>query len=191
MLNKISRTLKNLSRNQKGMTGLETAIILIAFVTVASVLAYSVLSAGIFSAEKGKEAVYKGLDQAQGNLMVKGNVLAISADETNVDEVVFCVALTIPNQRIDMSTVVANYWDSEVHEEGLELDMAISAGSTERGTEEMLEGDEQFTITVTLPDAAAVSAYDSFTIQLIPPSGATLTIQRTMPGTVVKTTDLH
>ena len=39
-----------LTRNQRGITGLETAIILIAFVVVASVFAYTVLSAGIFSA---------------------------------------------------------------------------------------------------------------------------------------------
>ena len=54
MNNKINRFFKGLHRGQKGITGLETAIILIAFVTVASVLAYSVLSAGIFSSEKGK-----------------------------------------------------------------------------------------------------------------------------------------
>lgn len=36
-------------RNQRGITGLETAIVLIAFVAVASVFAYTVLAAGIFS----------------------------------------------------------------------------------------------------------------------------------------------
>ncbi|MDD5189776.1 MAG: hypothetical protein PHE50_01895 [Dehalococcoidales bacterium] len=191
MYNKISRKLQDLKLNQRGMTGLETAIILIAFVTVASVLAYAVLSAGIFSAEKGKETVYKGLDQAQGNLMVKGNVLAISADSTNIDSVILNVALTIPNQKIDMDTVVVNYWDSETHAEGLAVDMALSEGSTERGTANMLEGDEQFTVTITLPDAAAIGAYDAFNIQMIPPSGATLTIRRSLPGTVEKTTDLY
>ena len=43
---------------QRGVTGLETAIILIAFVVVASVFAFTVLSTGIFSAERGKETVY-------------------------------------------------------------------------------------------------------------------------------------
>ena len=44
-------------RDQRGVTGLETAIILIAFVVVASVFAFTVLSTGIFSAERGKETV--------------------------------------------------------------------------------------------------------------------------------------
>ena len=38
--------LKNLLKDQRGMTGLETAIILIAFVTVAAVFGYAILSAG-------------------------------------------------------------------------------------------------------------------------------------------------
>ena len=46
--------MKRLGRDQRGITGLETAIILIAFIVVASVFAYTVLSAGIFSSEKGK-----------------------------------------------------------------------------------------------------------------------------------------
>ena len=54
--------------SQKGITGLETAIILIAFVVVASVFAFTVLSTGIFSSEKGKETVYAGLQEARSSL---------------------------------------------------------------------------------------------------------------------------
>jgi flagellin FlaB len=54
------KILAGIRQNRKGITGLETAIILIAFVVVASVFAYTVLSAGIFSSEKGKEAIYSG-----------------------------------------------------------------------------------------------------------------------------------
>ncbi|MBI4220739.1 MAG: hypothetical protein HY682_11380, partial [Chloroflexi bacterium] len=55
-------------RGQKGITGLETAIILIAFVVVASVFAFTVLSTGIFSSEKSKETVYAGLQEARSSL---------------------------------------------------------------------------------------------------------------------------
>jgi len=64
-------------KGQKGITGLETAIILIAFVVVASVFAYTVLSAGIFSSEKGKEAVYSGLQEARGSMDMVGSVIAV------------------------------------------------------------------------------------------------------------------
>ena len=72
------RLIRKLYRGQRGMTGLETAIILIAFVTVASVLAYSVLSAGIFSAERGKATVYSGLESVQATMEVQGSVLGLS-----------------------------------------------------------------------------------------------------------------
>ena len=64
------------SMDQRGITGLETAIILIAFVVVASVFAFTVLSTGIFSAERGKETVFAGLQEARGTIEPKGSVIA-------------------------------------------------------------------------------------------------------------------
>ena len=63
-------------RGQRGVTGLETAIILIAFVVVASVFAFTVLSTGIFSAERGKETIHAGLRGARSSLELKGSVIA-------------------------------------------------------------------------------------------------------------------
>ena len=63
-------------REQRGVTGLETAIILIAFVVVASVFAFTVLSTGIFSAERGKETIHAGLRGARSSLELKGSVVA-------------------------------------------------------------------------------------------------------------------
>ena len=69
-------TSNGVHKGQKGITGLETAIILIAFVVVASIFAYTVLSAGLFSSQKSQEAVYSGLKQAQSSLVLKGAVVA-------------------------------------------------------------------------------------------------------------------
>jgi flagellin FlaB len=63
-------------RKEKGITGLETAIILIAFVVVAAVFAYTALSAGLFSTQKAQEAVYSGLKEAQSTLELRGGVIA-------------------------------------------------------------------------------------------------------------------
>jgi flagellin FlaB len=63
-------------RNQRGITGLETAIILIAFVIVASVFAYSIISAGLFTDAKVKETVNTGVDQATGSLAISGEMKA-------------------------------------------------------------------------------------------------------------------
>ena len=68
-------------RDQRGVTGLETAIILIAFVVVASVFAFTVLSTGIFSAEKGKETIHAGLREARSSVELKGSVIAIGVGD--------------------------------------------------------------------------------------------------------------
>ncbi len=190
MYQKFVRAMSKMHRNQKGMTGLETAIILIAFVTVASVLAYSVLSAGIFSAEKGKETVYKGLEQAQSTMEVQGSVLGLSPNTTKLEQVQFNVGLTIPNEKVDSSAIVINYWDELVHSEGVTFNAALATGSTERGKTTVLEQDEQFLITVTIPTAATRDAYDTFNLQVIPPTGAGLTINRTLPSVLLKVMDL-
>ncbi len=85
------------------MTGLETAIILIAFVTVAAVFGYAVLSAGLFSAEQGKSTIYAGLNEAKSNLELSGSVMAKSDDSVNVRSILFTVKNAIAGNPIDMT----------------------------------------------------------------------------------------
>ena len=54
--------------DQRGITGLETAIVLIAFVVVSSVSAFAALSTGLFSSDKAKETHAAGLSEARGTL---------------------------------------------------------------------------------------------------------------------------
>ena len=61
---------------QRGITGLETAIILIAFVVVASVFAYTVLTAGIYSSQKANESVNAAVDEVRSSITVAGNTIA-------------------------------------------------------------------------------------------------------------------
>ena len=62
---------------------------MIAFVTVAAVFGYAVLSAGIFSAEKGKETVYLGLEEAKSTMQLTGTTIAKASatDNTTVGEI--------------------------------------------------------------------------------------------------------
>ena len=64
------------NKNQSGQAALEAAIILIAFVVVASVFAFAVLSAGTASTEKGEQAIYSGLEGVQSSMEIKGAVIA-------------------------------------------------------------------------------------------------------------------
>jgi len=66
--------------NDEGFTGLEAAIVLIAFVVVAAVFSYVVLGAGFFTTQKAQETVYKGVEQSTTNIQMIGNVYGISSN---------------------------------------------------------------------------------------------------------------
>ncbi len=190
MFHKFDTALRNLYRRQRGMTGLETAIILIAFVTVAGVLAYSVLSAGVFSAERGKATVYGGLESASTTMEVKGHVLGLSTDNTTLSQAQFSFGLVMSDGKVDTNSIVVNYFDEDTHSENVTTSFTLNVSSTERGSANILENDEQFTALVTIPAGASTSAYDTFTIQVIPTSGAALTLKRTLPGSLLPVMDL-
>ena len=80
----------------RGITGLETAIILIAFVVVASVFAFTVLTTGIFASERSKETVFAGLEEAKSTLEPRGSVIAYSGT-TGGASTVFKATLVVSN----------------------------------------------------------------------------------------------
>ena len=53
-----------LGSDERGVTGLDAAIITIAFVVVASVFAFAALSTGLFTTDRAKETVTAGLSEA-------------------------------------------------------------------------------------------------------------------------------
>ena len=96
---RVSRAL----HSQRGVTGLETAIILIAFVVVASVFAFTVLSTGIFSSERGKETVLAGVREARGTMEPKGRVVAngLTAETLSLGEAAWTVTNASTTATVD------------------------------------------------------------------------------------------
>jgi len=94
------------TRGQAGITGLETAIILIAFVVVASVFAFTVLSTGIFASERSKETVYSGLEATRSSLEPRGSLVAHTGrvgSTPTVFKVTFVVSNAAAGDPIDLT----------------------------------------------------------------------------------------
>jgi flagellin FlaB len=87
------------NNRQHGITGLETAIILIAFVVVASVFSFTVLSTGVFASERSKETVYAGLEEAKSSLEPRGSVIAFKgrAGTTTSDDTIYKIQFVLSN----------------------------------------------------------------------------------------------
>jgi len=110
-------SLKNLRGNQRGITGLETAIVLIAFVVVASVFAFAVLSTGLLSSEKSKETVLGGLEETSSTLSIRGDIIGdANSGKTAIDTVRFTLSSAAQAaDAVDLSStgVVITYLDED------------------------------------------------------------------------------
>ena len=66
--------------SQRGITGLEAAIILITFIVGASVFAFTVPSTGIFTSERPKETIFVGVEETKRAIEARGAVVGYKAD---------------------------------------------------------------------------------------------------------------
>jgi flagellin FlaB len=89
--------------NEEGFTGLEAAIVLIAFIIVASVFSIAILGAGFFTTQKAQETVYRGVEQSTTNVQLVGNVYGLSSNMTEgIDQIRFTIGLVPGTPYIDL-----------------------------------------------------------------------------------------
>lgn len=186
------------SKNESGQAALEAAIILIAFVVVASVFAFAVLSAGSASTARGEQAIYSGLQQVQASLEIKGAVIAESATPFSaVKNVVFTVAPVSGGDPINLSdgttapaVVVISYQDSTQRVATLPFKVAwiVSNGTADN----LLSDGELAQITVDVSGiTTGLGANTPFTLEVKPPTGAVIDINRTTPAALAAVMELR
>jgi flagellin FlaB len=167
------------THNQKGITGLETAIVLIVFVVVASVFAFTILSAGVFSSEANKQTIHAGLKETRTRLAQQGSAFAFAGYQGSthaVYKIVFIVSNSLAGEPVDLTAPYA------ADDSGTDPDVASGAATiisyadenqrmsdvawsqTFIGTnngDDLLEDGEKAEITVWLMDRATGTAIGS------------------------------
>ena len=192
---------RRLLPDQRGITGLETAIVLIAFVVVSSVFAFAALSTGLFSSDKAKETITAGLAEARGTLELKGSIIATGIGSTGttaaVTQIVFKVSNAAAGEAIDLTpgNTVIKYSDlnQTVNFNNTSEFTAVNIASF-GNTDQLLEVGEIFEITLlsmntTLSPILGVST--EFVIELVPPRGAVLFIGRRTPVSLKSSMNLN
>ena len=172
---------------ERGITGLETAIVLIAFVVVAAVFAFVVLSTGLFSSERAKETVFAGLAKTRGSMELTGNVYG-TTDLTRITNLSFDVTLAAGGDSVNLdpsatnNKTVISYQDSQNSVSNVTYTTTVITGNADK----LLEQGELFEIGINLTIAqfAAVTlgTNKTFTLEIKPPSGSYLVVQRTTPA---------
>ena len=196
----ISRLLRvrRIWTDQKGITGLETAIVLIAFVVVSSVFAFAALSTGLFSSDKAKETIQAGLAETRGSMELKGSVI-VTAETVGVTAGATTIAFQVSNaaggEAIDLTPgkTLIKYTDSSqskmfVTESSTNGFTVTALGSAD--SDKLLERNEVYELKLTGLENTSTGNDNltnkllidtTFTLEIIPPKGAVLFIQRSTP----------
>ena len=197
-MQKVLRFFSRSARDERGITGLETAIILIAFVVVATIFAFVVLTTGVFSSERGKETVFAGLEKARGTMEVRGGVVVTAAGTTlAVDDIQFAVATTAGGEPVPLNpsgsnnrTVIA-YRDENVVDNDVTYTVNVIVGDSDT----LLEPGELHIVNIDVATgvtpAPTLDPNERFTIEIQTPVGATLDITRQLPAELQLVMQLH
>jgi archaeal flagellin FlaB len=195
---------------EEGFTGLEAAIVLIAFIVVAAVFSYVILGAGFFTSQTAQATVQTGIGVASSSIEPVGDVYGIKDSSGNyLAYSNVTIALTAGGTPIDLSSVVVSYNDNKG---GHNSDVAKNAGGifdcsqakmgsgagtgiqewciaqkinyvTGTGTSgTILDDNAQAIIMVGLPVTATPGA--TIVINFQPVGGATLPVKRTVPASI-------
>ncbi len=178
--NSISRVLKN----QFGITGLETAIVLIAFVVVSSVFAFAALSSGLFAADKSKETIEAGLSESRGTLEVRGAIVAFSTGDA-IDEITIFVSNAAGGEAIDLTPgkTLITYTDASQSMTFASGDFT-STGLGGADSDSLVELGESYKIFISGLRTKLnpnLGTDTNFIIEVKPPKGAVIHLNRRTP----------
>lgn len=191
--------------DQRGVTGLETAIVLIAFVVVASVFAFAVLNTGLLSTARSEAAALGGLEETSATLSIRGQVIAdANPGKTAIDNLkINLTPASTSSEPVDLSATgtVVTYLDEN---QGIncqnpqsfdsDADTAECSWSTAWliGSGDIVEPGEQVEMTVTLTNLTPLlTEKKEFSVQVKPNKGAIVIVNKTLPGELKGVTALR
>ncbi len=178
--------------NDKGFTGLEAAIVLIAFVVVAAVFSYVVLGAGFFTTQKAQETVYKGVEQSTANIQMIGSVYGLSNDNSTISNITFVIGLAPGASAIDLTKMKIVFSTPTttpvILTQGASPTAATFNTSIGALHVDSMNPNDQVEIKFAI---AGVSANTKLTMELRPSVGAALPFSKTAPATITNTNVLY
>ena len=185
--------MSKLVKNEDAFTGLEAAIVLIAFIVVAAVFSYVMLGAGFFATGEAQRVVDTGVAQASSAVELSGPVIvqASSTGSESVASVKFFLQLAAGGAPVDMQKVTftvatAKEMKTYTYDSG---DNTVTpkwyAHGGEQGDDEnnMLEKFETVEIKIDVSNLGTnkIGPNDWFTVEVKPDVGAALPIKRVAP----------
>ncbi len=199
----------------KAVVGIESAIVLIAFVVVAAALAFVVLNMGFFTTQRSKETIGSGLAQASSSLELDGTVVA-RVSSGKVDCVIIPIRLSAGQKPVDLTPNktniafwvlgkygYANIYTSETQavktQSSFDVNSLCTAVKPASGInaeiiwqvgnngDNVLDPGEKALVVLAFNGTEMLEAYNVFKVEIRVPIGAALTVERAIPASLTQT----
>lgn len=154
-------------------TGLEAAIILIAFVIVAALFAYVTLGSGFYATQQTQTVTQSGMKQGTSNLIIDGNLYGIYDENSGLHTLTFYLKVIPEGEPQNLANVIfaftrENYPVLDVSGQITPTDVTIQPGGREK-------------MTLVLSDANYhPRSGERFTLEIKPKTGASSIILKTL-----------
>ena len=176
----------NRMKNEDAFSGLEAAILLIAFVVVAAVFSYTILGAGFFATSKAQDTTVTGYKQASAGVYIDGGLYGELnvAPASNLNKLSFYIAIPETGLAEDLSQMVMAYTKA-----GTPSPMTLSLGPNPDASHFSVGGGGTSSAVlmpgsktrINFSDLNGPTATDWFSIEIKPKSGAGYLLQRYLP----------
>ena len=183
--------------DSEAFTGLEAAIVLIAFVVVASVFSFAILGAGFYTTTQTQNVLYTTVTETGSTPELLGNVYGLKGG-SGIDEIRFSLSLSPGGNLIDFNSMIVTWSTSEtvdiIEPNSPLYDTEIDAGhwgiidrKSSSGTDDnFLESGEVFTILIHLDSGEELLEGQKFSMEMLSPSSGVFIISRTAPFQIDK-----
>jgi len=179
-------------RRDEGFTGLEAALVLVAFVVVAAVFSFTVLGSGFFATQKAQKTIYTGVEQSTSTLNVVGDVYGIGDGAGHIDRIRFTLGTAPAGDGVDLEGLAVTASSSDTlatlrpadplfSPSAAPGEWCVCAKTGDAAFPLYLSAGEQGTIIARLPAGEELSGGGRLTLEIIPPVGAPVIISRAIP----------
>ena len=155
-------------------TGLEAAIVLIAFVVVAAVFSYVMLGAGFFATQKSQEVTYSGIKQSTSNVVLDGQLFGSHSNNAGgLQKLVFYIRVPEGGEAVKLDDIKYLYAKTN------QMATQVTSFTPLSG---ILTAGAKTKITLNL-DTQGIDGPKSgskFTLEIKPSVGASTLVQRTL-----------
>ena len=232
---------KRSRHSHRGVIGVESAIVMIAFVIVAAALAFVVLNMGFSTTQTAKTTILSGLKEASSSMEISGKVTGVGCtlsakgcSTAYLNATSIPIKVTSGGDSVDLSaaTTSIKYLSNAVEydniyagpindQEYLSLSTAFTQATAETGaafdpfngshpmsgkvtsstsaivywpqqknTNSILDQGEHAVLAIAFASADRPGALDKIHVEVIVPTGATLTVERQVPNITESVVDL-